>query len=147
VFRSDLVDILNEAGYQAYGASGGSHAISIELIHSIACQQKDGHQSNSIKLTLLSGGHGHPNLFRSHVGVRKEATAMPAIAAKWLLTTGSLLGELADSSPAHCLTVILGADDDPTVRQFVKIILNREGYRVLEATDAIARKMAGLLTL
>jgi CheY-like chemotaxis protein len=43
-------------------------------------------------------------------------------------------------------------DDDPGVRQFVKIILNREGHQVLEAADgesvlALARKMAGAFDL
>jgi CheY-like chemotaxis protein len=175
-FRSSLVDILNAAGYKAYGASNGSHAISIagslgtndvdllvlemaqldmtgvELIHTIACQQK-----TIIKVIASSSLFSQADMdvqtsFRSEVGVRKEATSMPAIAAKWLLTVGSLLGELADSVPAPSHDVILVADDDPTVRQFVKIILNREGYQVLEAADgesalALVRKMAGAFDL
>jgi CheY-like chemotaxis protein len=115
VFRASLVDILNEAGYKAYGAPDASRAISIagslgttdidllvlemaqldmtgvELIHTIACQQK-----TIIKVIASSSLFSQADMdiqtsFRSHAGVRKEATSMPAIATKWLLTIGSLL--------------------------------------------------------
>jgi CheY-like chemotaxis protein len=176
VFRSSLVDILNEAGYKAYGASDGSHAISVatslgtndvdllvlemaqpdmtgvELIHILASEQK-----TTIKVIASSSLFSQADVnsqtaFRSNAGVRKEATATPAVAAKWLLTIGSLLGELAAAAPTPSRVVILLADDDPDVRHFVKIILNREGYQVLEAADgesalALARKMAGAVDL
>jgi len=124
----------------------------VELIHTIACQQK-----TIIKVIASSSLFSQADMniqtsFRSNAGIRKEATSMPAIATKWLLTTASLLGELADSAPAPSSYVILVVNDDPGVRHFVKIILNREGYQVLEAADgesalALARKMAGAFDL
>jgi CheY-like chemotaxis protein len=172
VFRSTLVDILNRAGYNAHGAADGRSAIrtaeslgsdqidllvlemaqldmtGVEIIHSLACQQK-----RTIKVIASSSLFTQADMdtqtsFRSHAAVRKEATATPAIAATWLLAARSLLGELAEPAQLLSSYVILVADDDPGVRHYMKVILNREGYQVLEAEDgekalALARKMAG----
>jgi len=175
-FRSSLVDILNNAGYRAYGAPDGTRGIGIagslggsgvnllvlemaqldmtgvELIHTIACQQK-----SIIKVIASSSLFSQADMdiqssFHADAGVRKDPTSMPAIASQWLLTVRSLLGELAEPALAPSSSVILVADDDPTVRHFVKVVLNREGYQVLEASSgesalALARKLAGAFDL
>jgi DNA-binding response OmpR family regulator len=176
VFRSSLVEILNQAGYKAYGAADGRSAIQIagsfgndgidlmvlemanldmtgvEIIHAIAVQQK-----TNIKVIASSSLFSQADMdvqtsFRSHAGIRKEATATPAVASKWLLAARSLLGELADPAPVLSAKVILVADDDASLRQLVKVVLNREGYQVLESDDgesalALARRMAGAVDL
>jgi CheY-like chemotaxis protein len=90
--------------------------------------------------------------FRSDAGISKEPFGISAVAAKWLLTVRGLLGKLADAAPIPLQCVILLADDDSTVRHFVKTLLNQEGYQVLEACDghsalALARKIAGNVDL
>jgi len=158
VFRVSLVDVLNDAEYKAFGAPEGSHAITIgitwnkwdrslvlemaqldmtgvELIHALASQQR-----TMIRVIASSSLFSQADMdiqlsFRSNAGIRKAATAMPAVASKWLLITRSLLGELAEPVLAPSSSNILVADDDPNVRHFLKVILNREGYQVLEAAD------------
>ena len=114
VFRSSLVEILNDAGYKGYGAPDGSSAIAIagslgesdvdllvlemaqldmtgvELIHTIACQQKTIIKVIASSSLFTQADMNTQSSFRSDAGVRKEPTAMPAIASKWLLTTRNL---------------------------------------------------------
>jgi CheY-like chemotaxis protein len=174
VFRTSLTDILNRAGYNAHGSSDNRSAISLAeslgsevdlmvvnmalpdisgdtLIDSIAVGQK-----TTIKVIASSSiflqGDGARDSFQSDAGITKEAFGVPAIAAKWLLTVRGLLGELADAAPVPLHSVILLADDDASVRHFVKTLLNREGYQVLEASDghgalALARKIGGNIDL
>jgi CheY-like chemotaxis protein len=175
VFRDSLTEILNRAGYQTYGAGDGGSAISIAetlgteidlivlemalpdmsgvaLIEAVAVRQKKG-----IKVIASSSMFSQQHLdaqtsFHAHAAIRKEAAGRPAIAAKWLLTARSLLGEPAEPAKIPVHHLILVADDDASVRHFVKAILNREGYQVLEAADgddalALARKVAGAVDL
>lgn len=121
------------------------------LIDSIA-----GAQKTRIKVIASSSvflkGDAVRDSFQSDAGITKEGFGVPAIAAKWLLTVRGLLGELADAAPVPLSSVILLADDDASVRHFVKTLLNREGYQVLEASDghsalALARKIGGSVDL
>jgi CheY-like chemotaxis protein len=173
VFRESLVDILNRAGYKASGAPNGASAIkaagslatnrkeidllivemaqldmsSGALINAIAVEQK-----TAIKVIATSSLFTQADLdtqtaFRSDAAIRKEAAS--ANASKWLLVARSLLGELADPAPAPSNCVILLADDDPSVRHLVRMLLSREGYQVLETADgesalALARKVAAV---
>ena len=175
VFRVSLTDILNRAGYRAHGASDGGSAISIaetlgteidlivlemalpdmsgvRLIEAVAVRQE-----KNIKVIASSSMFSQEHLdtqtsFQAHAAIRKEAAGRPAIAANWLLTARSLLGELAEPAEVPLHHLILVADDESSVRHFVKTILNREGYQVLEAVDgddalALARKVAGAVDL
>jgi CheY-like chemotaxis protein len=121
------------------------------LIDSIAVGQK-----TIIKVIASSSvflqGDAVWDSFQSDAGITKEGFGVPAIAAKWLLTVRGLPGELADAAPVPLSSVILLADDDASVRHFVKTLLNREGYQVLEASDghgalALARKIGGSVDL
>jgi DNA-binding response OmpR family regulator len=174
VFRTSLTDILNIAGYEAHGASDNRSAIRLAeslgseidlmvvnmalpdisgaaLIDSIAIGQK-----TTIKVIASSSvflhGDAVRDSFDSDAVITKEAFGVPAIAAKWLLTVRGLLGELADAAPVPLHSVILLADDDASVRHFVKTLLNRGGHQVLEASDghgalALARKIGGNVDL
>lgn len=174
VFRKSLTDILNRAGYDAHGASDNRGAVSLAeslgsdvdlmvvnmalpdisgdaLIDKIAVGQK-----TAIKVIASSSvflqGEAVRDYFQSDAGITKEAVGAPAIAAKWLLTVRGLLGELADAAPVPLNSVILLADDDASVRHFLKMLLSREGYQVLEASDghgalALARKIGGSVDL
>lgn len=174
VFRSSLIDILNQAGYKAYGASDGQSAISTAkslgtaeidlmvlemtlpdmtgaaLIEAISVQQK-----TIIKVVASSSLFPQAVMdtqtsFHAHAGISKAGTT--AIASKWLLTVGSLLGELIESAPVPSSDVVLLVEDDAFVRGLVKVTLSREGYQVLEAADgekalALVRKVAGTVDL
>jgi CheY-like chemotaxis protein len=175
VFRTSLTDILNRAGYSAHGAPDGRSAISIAealgseldlivlemtlpdmsgvaLVEAIAVQQK-----TIIKVIASSSVFSPHEMdtqtsLQSDAGMTKEPFGVPAVAAKWLLTVRGLLGELADAAPVPLQSVILLADDDASVRHFVKSLLNGEGYQVLEAAEgtsalALARKIGGNVDL
>ena len=113
-------------------------------------------QKTAIKVIASSSvflqGEAVRDYFQSDAGITKEAVGAPAIAAKWLLTVRGLLGELADAAPVPSNSVILLAEDDASVRHFVKMLLNQAGYQVLEASDghgalALARKIGGSVDL
>jgi DNA-binding response OmpR family regulator len=173
-FRTSLTDILNRAGYNAHGSPDNRSAISLAeslgsdvdlmvvnmalpdisgdaLIDTVAVSQK-----TAIKViastSVFIHGDAVRDSFQSDIGITKEGVGAPAIAAKWLLTVRGLLGELADAAPAPLNSVILLADDDASVRHFVKMLLTREGYQVLDACDghgalALARKIGGAIDL
>jgi CheY-like chemotaxis protein len=175
VFRTSLTDILNRAGYKAHGASDGRTAISIaealgtdvdvivldmtlpDMSGSVLIEAIAVHQAKTIKVIASSSLFSQADLdkqtsFHAVAGIRKESGGAPAIAARWLLTARSLLGELAVPAPAPLPVLILLADDDASVRHFVKAILTGHGYQVLEAADgydalALARKVAGAVDL
>jgi CheY-like chemotaxis protein len=176
VFRTSLVDILNKVGYNAHGASDGGSAISIAealgtqidlIVLEMALPDMSGvalieafavlETRAIIKVIASSSVFSQEDLetqtsFPAQAGIRKAPTGTPAIAAKWLLAVRGLLGEHADPVQEPLHHVILLVDDDSAVRTFVKMILNLEGYQVLEASDgesalALARKIGGNVDL
>ena len=82
--------------------------------------------------------------FRHGREISKDPSGEPAIAAKWLLTVRGLIGELVDSTTDTSTYLILLAMTLPFV---AKATLNREGYQVLDASDATralaARRIGG----
>jgi CheY-like chemotaxis protein len=173
-FRTSLADILNRAGYSAHGAADGRSAISlagnirrdvdllvvemalpdmsgVTLIEAIAEKQK-----TNIKVIASSSIFSQADLetqtaFHSDAGIRKDPSGTPAIAARWLSKVRSLLGELAEATPAPRHEVVLLFDDNNDIRHFVKTILN-EGYQVLEAANgnsalALAQKLGGAVDI
>jgi CheY-like chemotaxis protein len=124
----------------------------VALIEAIAERQR-----TKIKVIASSSIFSQAELdaqgsFHSDAGIRKDVTGMPAIAARWLQTVRGLLGELAEPTPVPRQDLILLADDNADVRHFVKTILNREGYQVLEAADGngaltLARKLGGAIDI
>ena len=124
----------------------------VAVIEAIALRQK-----KIVKVVASSSVFSQERLntqthFPAHVGIRKEATGKPAVAATWLQTVRGLLGELSEAAPTLRHDLILLVDDDPAVRHLVRTILNREGYQVLEAADGnnaltLARKLGGAIDL
>lgn len=130
VFQTSLTEILNRAGYDAHGAADGRHAISlaetlgkeidlivlemtlpdmsgVSVIEAIALRQK-----KIVKVITSSSVFSQEHLntqtsFHAHAGIRKEVTGTPATAAKWLLTTRSLLGELAARKLAGAFDLVV----------------------------------------
>ena len=167
VFRTSLTSILNGAGYEAHGASDNRSAIRLArslgyavdlMVVNMAPSDISGAapidsigagQETTIKVigssSVFLQSVAAQVTFQSHAKITKKAFGEPAI-AKWLLTVRGLRGELADAAPVPLPSVILLADDDAFVRQYLKTLLNREGYQVLEASDGhsaltLARKV------
>ncbi len=171
-FRESLIQVLREAGYNTLAAADGRTAAAaienleagidlmvvdlclpdmngIEIIEAVA-RRKTG-----IKIIAASGVFDDVFLdmataLGADAGIRKPGGQ--AAAAKLLQAIRGLLGETPEATVKPLEQVVLLAEDDPPVRVFVKTILQREGYQVLEAADgssalALARKVNGAIDL
>ena len=122
----------------------------IEIIEAVA------RKKGEIKIIAASGVFDDMFLdmatsLGADAGIRKPAGGKAA-AVKWLQAIRGLLGETPPTALRPLEQVVLLAEDEAAVRAFVKTILQREGYQVLEAADgngavALARKVNGAIDL
>lgn len=172
-FRESLIQVLRKAGYNTLAAADGRTAAAtienlrpvidlmvvdlclpdmngIEIIEAVA------RKKGEIKIIAASAVFDDMFLematsLGADAGIRKPGGG-EAAAAKWLQAIRGLLGEAAQTAVRPLEQVVLLAEDEAAVRTFVKTILQREGYQVLEAADgsgavALARKVNGAIDL
>ncbi len=165
-FRDNLIQVLQAAGYNALAAADGRTAAatidnlqsSIDLMvvdlclpdmNGIEIIQAVARKKTEIKIIAASGVFDDVFLdmatsLGADAGIRKPGGQTAAV--KWLRAIRDLLGETPETAVKPLEQVVLLAEDEAPVRAFVKTILQREGYQVLEAADgrgamALAHKM------
>jgi DNA-binding response OmpR family regulator len=154
-FRAHVNRVLRDAGYNVIQAADGERAMSemdrhrdrIDLMIVDLCLPSDvngmdiiiaaNRSKNPAKIVAASAVFDQMYLdialdIGADVAIRKPLES--EIAAWSLGTVQALLGE---STPAAVPTkrLVVVADDEEGVRQFVKILLQHSGYQVLEAAD------------
>lgn len=172
-FRENLIKVLKEAGYNTLAAPDGRTAAAtienlqssidlmvvdlclpdmngIEIIDAVARKKTE------IKIIAASAVFDDVYLdmataLGADAGFRKP-TGGQAAAVKWLQAIRDLLGETQPAAVQPLEQVVLLVEDEAAVRSFVKMILQREGYQVLEAADgsgavSLARKVNAAIDL
>ena len=173
-FRIDLCEMLNEAGYHVLEAATGGEALTkvetfltgIDLI------------VVDLDLPDINGMECIATITRRRIGVKMIATGrvfdmayvemMKSIGAdesipkpgigkalppeKWLEIVRRLLGEVAESPKNPLEYILVLVDDDAVVRNYMKSVLQLEGFQVLEAVDGmdalkLIRRLGGSLDL
>ena len=171
-FCANLTGVLKEAGYRPIEAHDGPSALAaieelgsgIDLmivdlslpdnVNGIDIIVTAARRSMPVKIIAASAVFDQVYLdmatgLGADAAIRKSLDG--AVASEWLEVVRRLLGESdSDPAPSHRLVVLV--DDENSVRGFVKSILQRAGYQVLEAADgaaglAIIQKIRGVFDL
>ncbi len=174
-FRNNLAEVLKNAGYRALSAADGQEAITLIeqdqtaidlMIVDLCLPDTNGveiiravtQRKAPIKIIAASGVFDEAYLEMAKImgadeSVRK-ATADHAITAEsWLQVVRRLLGdETGKATEKPSQIIVLLVDDESSVRDYTKTLLQLKGYQVLESADgldalALFRKLGGAIDL
>ena len=169
-FRENLAGILNQFGYHALEAANGREALdAIErlpngidlMIVDLALPEVSGpeiigavaRRKTAIKIIATSGVFDGAYLeMMKTVGADETILKTVVRPEKWLETINRLLGEEGEAAGRPSQRVVLLVDDEASVRSYVRRVLQRGGYQVLEAADGVdaldlVRKLGGAVDL